>query len=134
MFSGLHLASWLLLLGAIGQGCLYYRLFPTFPDWLWTVPVLIPWLIVFFLSYFKQPPFGPRPFRYCLIFAACWYSILTLLAEALNLILKPPRHDAVVDPLARLFTYIGALGLIILVRTSILIRRYDTMKDVETRV
>lgn len=65
----LNIASCRLFIGAMGQESLYGELFPHRPDGIVMVPLSLPWLTVFFISFCRMPPFAARPFRDCLIFA-----------------------------------------------------------------
>src|ERR1051325_1277205 len=95
MMGTLSIASWGLLIGAMGQAIFFTRLFPGLPKWVeWVVfcVLYVPWLTVFGISFCKQAPCGPRPFRRCLIFAMCWYAVMTLLAEILYFFIQPTPH------------------------------------------
>lgn len=89
MMNRLSIASLGLFIGAIGLGAFYGYLFPHLPTWIVTGISLLPCLMVFVISFCKVAPFGPRPFRYCLVFATCWYTVATLLAEVLYLLTRP---------------------------------------------
>jgi len=126
----LSIASWGLLIGAMGQWAFYYRIFPHLPDWLIFGAVIIPWLTVFTISFCNRPPFGPRPFRHCLIFAISWYAGMTLLAEALHFFMQPaPRgHFSLIA--ARVLMYVlGAVSVTVFIRACITLRRYETNPD-----
>src|SRR5437879_214797 len=73
----LSVASWGFAIGVLGQWAFYGRLFPRLPGWVVEAVLLVPWLIVFTISFCNRPPFGPRPFRRCLLFAMCWYAVMT---------------------------------------------------------
>jgi hypothetical protein len=129
MMSRLHIASWGLLLGAVGQSALYSDLVPRLPSWIIFVALLPPWLTVYTISFCKQAPFGPRRFRHCLIFAMCWYAVMTLLAEALHLLFQPAPVEHYPKMLARVLTYAGALTFIVFVRTCSVSRSYETQAN-----
>jgi len=101
------------------------RLLPRLPAWIVVSVLLVPWFTVFAISFCRQPPFGPRAFRHCLIFAVCWYTISTLLAETLNLLYSPvpPKHLSIA--LARLLAYVGAFSFVVFVRDCLKLRRYE---------
>ena len=126
MMNQLSIASLGLFIGAIGQGVFYGYLFPHLPMWIVTGISLFPWLIVFVISFCKVAPFGPRPFRYCLVFAMCWYTVVTLLAETLYLLTRPAasKHFSII--VARVPTYLGLLSFIVFVRVVFALRRYET--------
>jgi hypothetical protein len=100
-------------------------LVPRLPFWITFAALLPPWLTVYTISFCKQAPFGPRRFRQCLIFAMCWYSIMTVSAETLHLLFHsaPYRHFSTLA--ARVLTYFGALSFIVFVRACLLLRRYE---------
>ncbi len=127
----LGIASWGLLIGAIGQCCFYWRLFPDIPKWIVQGVSFIPWLTVFIISFCNRPPFGPRPFRRCLLFAMCWYAVMTLLAEAFYFFIQPaPRGHFPLFIVARVLMYcFGAASFFIFVRACIQLRRYETKSD-----
>lgn len=129
----LHIAGWGLAVGAVGQAALYYPLFPHAPLWLIMLPLFLPWLTVYTISFCRQAPFGPRPFRYCLMFAMCWYATATLLAEALNLVIRPAPRGHFPITLAWVLIFVGVLSFIVFVRTVILLRRYETTQAIEAR-
>ena len=124
--SALHIASWGLLIGAVGQCAFYAALFPRLPVWIIFVAVLPPWLTVYAISFCRQAPVGPRRFRQCLIFAMGWYSIMTLLAEALRLVVRAASRIHVSITAARVLTYLGVLTFIVFVRASIQLRHYES--------
>jgi hypothetical protein len=128
MMSRLHIASWGLLVGAAGQCALYSALVPHFPSWVFWVVLLPPWLTVYAISFCKQPPFGPRRFRHCLIFAMCWYAVATLLVEILHLLFQPAPLGHFPNILARSLMYAGALSFIVFVRTCTVLRSYEAAK------
>jgi hypothetical protein len=125
MMNQLSIVSWGLFIGAIGQGVFYGYLFPHLPTRIVTGISLLPWLIVFVISFCKVAPFGPRPFRYCLVFAMCWYTGVTLLAETLYLLTRPAasKHFSII--VARIPTYLGLLSFIVFVRVLFALRRYE---------
>ena len=125
MMSMLNVASWALLMGAMGQCALYSELFQRLPPWIIFVALLPPWLTVYTISFCRQAPLGPRRFRHCLIFAMCWYAIMTLLAETLHLVIHPSPRGHFSITVARVLTYVGALTFIVFVRACIQLRRHE---------
>ena len=115
MMNQLSLASWGLFIGAFGQGAFYEYLVPYLSAWIVNGISLLPWLIVFFISFCRVAPFGPKPFRYCLVFAMCWYTTVTLLAEAPFLLTHPTENMHFSIIVARVPTYLGLLSFIIFV-------------------
>ena len=126
MMSRLHIASWGLLVGAVGQCALYSALAPHLPSWIIFVVLLPPWLTVYTISFCRQAPFGPRRFRQCLNFAMIWYAAMTVLAETLHLLIRPTPYGHFPNTVARILTYAGALTFIVFVRVCTLLRRYET--------
>jgi len=115
----LHIASWGLLLGAMGQAGLYMNLLPQRPTWAIMAPLALPWLTVYTISFCKVAPFGPRPFRNCLLFAMCWYAVLTIIAEILLFIFHPCPARSLPSLVARILTYVAALSFIVLIRSYV---------------
>jgi hypothetical protein len=126
MMSRLHIASWGLLVGAMGQCALYGALAPHLPSWIVFVALLPPWLTVYTISFCRQAPFGPRRFRQCLNFAMFWYTATTVLAETLHLLIRPTPYKHFPNTVARILAYAGALTFIVFVRACTQLRRYET--------
>jgi hypothetical protein len=132
MMGTLNIASWGLLIGAMGQWALYRPLFPRLPDWLILGALFVPWLTVFTISFCFRAPFGPRPFRRCLIFAIGWYWILAVLAEALCWFIQPAHHGDFSPIVARLLMYcVGAVSLFVFIRACVVLGRYEMNADAE---
>lgn len=130
MMNTLGIASWGFLIGAMGQWAFFGTLFPHLSDRLVVGTLLIPWLTVFTISFCNRAPFGPRPFRRCLLFAMVWYAVMTLLAEILYVWIQPaPRgHFSLI--VGRLLMYpFGAASIFVFVRACIVIRRNETKPD-----
>jgi hypothetical protein len=126
MMGRLHVASWLLLLGVLGQVALYSSLAPRIPLWVVFAALLPPWLTVYTISFCRQAPFGPRRFRHCLIFAMSWYAAMTLAAETPHMFFHIAPSGHLSTTAARVLTYLGALSFIVFIRTRVLLRRYET--------
>jgi hypothetical protein len=126
MMNRLSIASLGLFIGAIGLGAFYGYLFPHLPTWIVTGISLLPCLMVFVISFCKVAPFGLRPFRYCLVFAMCWYTVATLLAEVLYLLTRPAasKHFSII--VARVPMYLGLLSFIVFVRVVFALRRHES--------
>jgi hypothetical protein len=122
----LSIASWGLWVGALGQAGLYGNLLPQLPTWAVYAPLLLPWLTVFTISFCRVAPFGPRPFRNCLLFAICWYAVMTAIAEASFLIIHPATQGQFPVIAARILTYFGVLSFIVLIPAYISLRRLDS--------
>ena len=130
MMNTLGIASWGFLIGAMGQWAFFGRLFPRLPNWLVMGTLLIPWLTVYTISFCNRPPFGPRPFRRCLLFAMGWYAVMTLLAEILYFWIQPaPRgHFSLIDGRLLMYSF-GAASFFVFIRACIVFRRYETKPD-----
>jgi hypothetical protein len=122
----LNIASWALLVGAMGQLAFYAPLFPFLPPWVVWVPLVPPWLAIYTISFCRQPPCGPRTFRYALVIAMCWYAAATLLAESLHLLVHSASWGQFSFTAARLLMYLAALSFIEFVRFCAALRRYKT--------
>lgn len=124
MLSRLNVASLGLLVGAVGQAVLYSNLSSRIPRWAILVPLYIPWLTVYAISFCRQPPCGPRRFRDCLIFAMSWYVAMAFAAEVLTDVLHPVLRDRLSLTLGRMLMCAGALTFIVLIRACHQINRY----------
>jgi hypothetical protein len=132
MMNTLGIASYCFLIGAIGQWAFYFRLFPRLPQWLVMGAPFIAWLTIFTISFCNRPPFGPRLFRRCLLFAMCWYAVMTLAAEVLYWIVAPAPRGYVSLVVARLLMYcFGVAGFLVFVRASNVLRSYEIKSDGE---
>lgn len=121
----LHIASWALLVGAMGQGAFYAALFPRFPVWVLTTLLLPPWLTIYTISFCRQAPFRPRPFRYALILAMWWYALATMLAETLNFLVHTGRWGGLPALAARSVMYLGALSFAVFVPFCAALHRHE---------
>ena len=130
MLGKLHIASYSLGIGAIGQYWFYGRLFPNVRAGIVWGVLLLPWLAAFILTFYRQAPFGPRPFRRCLLVIICWYAFVTVLAEAIHLFrpLPPDGHFSLTA--ARVLMYIGSISFIAFVRAYIFLRRQERDQNV----
>src|SRR5579864_1241864 len=128
MMSRLHVASWALLVGAAGQCKLYGILFPRFPSWIIFVALLPPWFTVYTISFCRRAPFGSRRFRHCLIFAMCWYAVMTLVGETLHVVFRTAQVEAFPNVLAQVLTYVGALSFIVFIRTCRVLRSNENAR------
>jgi hypothetical protein len=122
----LNVTSWWFFVGIGGQFVFYAALFPRLPSWVVWVFLLPPFLTINLISFCRQPPFGPRPFRHALVIAMCWYALATVLAESLHFLLRPAPWGHFSFTLARLLMYSGAGSFIVFVRYCIALRRAET--------
>jgi hypothetical protein len=125
MMSRLHVASWSLLIGAVGQCVLFNALVPEVPSWIIFCALLPPWMTIYAISFCRQAPFGPRRFRLCLIFAMWWYAIMALVAETLHLLMRPAPCKHFPNALAHALTFAGALSFIIFIKSCIQLTRLE---------
>jgi hypothetical protein len=132
MIGRIHMLSWGLLVGAVGQSLLWGGIFPRAPRWMVFAALLPPWLTVYTISFCRQAPFGPRPFRYCLLFAMCWYALMTATAETLHAFLKPTHDGHVPNTAARILTYLGAVSFVVFIPAFMVLKRYEAA-DRDTR-
>lgn len=128
MLSVLSIASFTLILGAMGQMLLMPPLGSPPSHVLTRVMFalfLVPWLSIFTISFCRQAPFGPR-FRHCLSFAMCWYAVATVLVETRYCLFPagPSKHVQVVT--AQVLIGLGAAGFIVFIRAWLSLRRYET--------
>jgi hypothetical protein len=126
MMSRLNVASWALLAGGIGQGALYSVLFTHLPPWTIFVVLLPPWLIVYTISFCRQAPFGPRRFRYCLVFAMSWYATTTVVAEILYALIRPDPVGHFPSRLAHLLICFGLLTFAVFIPACTSLRHLET--------
>ena len=118
-----------LAFGAIGQAAFYRSLFQRH-DRLIFFFLLLPWLTIYTISFCRQPPFGPRAFRYVLMFAMCWYAMMSLLAETLFFFIQPPPHGHFSLTIGRALMYpFGAASFFVLIRAYLVLRRYENKPD-----
>ncbi len=129
----LSLANGGFFFGAVGQMLFYGNLFPRISPWLLAVLTLVPWFTVYTATFCKQPLFGPRSMRHCLIFVMAWYLGVALLAEVLTLVLSPlpPEHFSL--NVARGIIYLpGSVSIFVFVRACIVLRQIETRRPTGT--
>src|SRR5689334_5624312 len=107
-----------LLVGVLGQaGFLSQPVKPYLPPIIAAIIIILPWLIVFIITFTKQPFLPPRPFRICLLFALCWFVALTILAEILHYLGRiPPDSPQFAGTLCRVLMHIGWLSSLCIIR------------------
>jgi hypothetical protein len=121
--SRLNVASWGLLIGALGQCVLYSSLFQHLPPWFVLIPLLPPWLTVYIISFCRLAPCGPQRFRQFLLFAMCWYAAMSLIADAMTVLFHPVPREHFSIALGRVLMYAGGLTFIVFIRALIQIGR-----------
>ena len=112
-----------LLLGTMGQAaCTGAALKPHLP----VLVVYLPFLTVFTITFFKRSLLPPRAFRFCVLFAMCWFALVTLVAEILfHLGYMPPESPTFGRTFSRILMHIGWLSFIPLIRLYLVTRRYE---------
>src|SRR5260221_7083922 len=125
MLGRLNIVSLSLAVGAMGQ-LWFRRLFPNLPAWVVMGVIFLPWITAFVITFCKQPLFGPRQFRFCLIFVICWYSGATFLAEIVNHYKPLPPDGHFTITVARILMYFGWISFIPFVRAFMLLSRLES--------
>lgn len=116
-----------LWIGAAGQRLLLTAWVPLSRLDIILIALFVPWLTVYTISFCKEPPFGPRRFRHCLLFAMGWYTVMTLCTETVQVLTHLNRHNHIVNVMGQVLTYTGALSFIVFFRACVELRRYETM-------
>jgi hypothetical protein len=76
----------------------------------------LPALIIFTITFFRQCLLPPRAFRFCVLFATCWFATLTVVAEIfLHLGYMPPESPKYALTELRSTMHVGWLFLIFVV-------------------
>ncbi len=78
----LNLASWGLIVGALGQWGFYGRLFPRVPNWAIMMALFLPCYALILITFCNSPPFGPCSFRRCLLAGMCSYAFTQYLSAS----------------------------------------------------
>ena len=121
----LNVPSFALLIGSMGQMALLAPIFPHWPPkfvWAFLLP---PWLIIYTITFCRQPPFGPRGFRRALSLAMYWYGIATMTAEVLHCALRPAPWGAFSPLPARILMYSGATTFFLYARYCLFLWRLE---------
>jgi hypothetical protein len=111
------------LLGGIGQAGLFGGLRLAYPKSLLAVATfglalltLVPWLIVFTMTFLNRPFLSPRAFCFCLRLAMILYAALTLSAEMLIFTgVLPPDGPLFARNALRIMMHAGWLSLPLLI-------------------
>lgn len=112
----INLASLGLVIGAVGQGVLLRPMLGSLPFWPIFVWLMVPWLLVFGVSFCQVAPCGPRRFAQILIFSMAWYSLDTVACELVWLFGPRDVSYATSAAIAHALCYGGAMVLILLIR------------------
>jgi hypothetical protein len=125
--ASLNVASFGFLIGAMGHWAFYGRLLPRLQPWALMTVLLIPWFMVFVITFCNRPPFGPRTFRRSLLLAMSLYVLVTLIAETLHLFLQPAPRGHFSLTAARIVIYcFGAITIAIFLRACKALHRLET--------
>jgi len=125
MMSRLHVASFGLVIGSIGQWALYSDWMPRIPSWIIFLGLLPPWFVIYAISFCRQAPCGPRTFRHLLTFAMSWYAVITLTAEVHLLLFQPAPAGHFSNTWAAALMWAGALSYIVFGRTYAALRQFE---------
>jgi hypothetical protein len=122
----LHVFNLSLGAGAMGLYWFYGRVFAGAPGWIVVAALVLPWLTVHVITFCNEPPFGPVPFRRCLLAAVCAYASLAAGAEGIQLVYRLPPDGGFTLVAARVFMSIGCLGCIPLARAYLELRGFGS--------
>lgn len=125
MLGRLHLLGLSLAAGAMGLFWFYGRTVTAVPRWIIWVVLLLPWLTVHTITFCNAPPFGPKPFRRCLLAAVFGYASLAVGAEVIQLVHRLPADGSFPVAAARALMYAGCLGCIPLSRAYLSLRSLE---------
>lgn len=122
----LNISSYALLIGALGLQWFYLRFPFHLPHWLILGVLFIPWLTVYTISFCNGTPFGPRPYRWCLLVAMGWYALLTVMAEVGQRLVQLPPDGHIPITAARCLMYLGLLSFIPFIHAYKRLLKYET--------
>jgi hypothetical protein len=103
---------------------------PAWIGWIGVVTVMLPWLIVFTITFFNHPFLSPRAFRFCLVLAMCFFALFTIVTEVLcHFGYMPPDSPAYARTISRVLMHMGWFSFIPLGRLYVITRRYESKRD-----
>jgi hypothetical protein len=111
----INVASWALLLGAVGQALLL-GLMDRVPHWLVLVPLFGPWLLGYVISFCRIAPCGPGRFAQILIFAMAWYSVNAFVCELIWLLFPASRAQMYSAVIPHALCWGSTFSFIVLIR------------------
>ncbi|OAI55725.1 hypothetical protein AYO49_05235 [Verrucomicrobiaceae bacterium SCGC AG-212-N21] len=115
--------------GTLGlAGTLGAALRPYLPLWILVPIALVPWLLIYTITFFNRPFLSPRQYRICLVFAMGWFALFTVLAEVLYHcgLWPPPDGPQKATTLPRLFMHAGWLSLLFVIPQYFAARRAES--------
>lgn len=126
----LNIASMGLWLGALGQALVLFsagtgRLFSALGFCL----LLIPWLIVFTITFCRVPPFGPRPFMRCLTVSLAWYAVASVVAVLTTLVRVAHNSVWSESVISTVLICAGSLSFIPLLKAVFFLRGLNSGTD-----
>ena len=124
----LNISSLALAIGAFGLKWFYLRFPICIPQWVLFGVLFLPWLTVHTINFCNGAPFGPRPYRWCLIGVMCWYALLTVMAEVGQHFVRLPPDGHIPITAARCLMYFGWLSFIPFIHACRLLSKYE-MKE-----
>jgi hypothetical protein len=118
--------------GAIGQTLLLGRSSHVLTRILFAL-FLVPWLIVWAISFGRRPPSGPGKFRRCLTLAMCWYAVVTALVETRYCLLPAEPNKHIQVAIAQVLVGLVAAGFVVFIRAWLGLRRYEISLRIASR-
>lgn len=112
----INVASWALLLGAVGQALLLGHCVDRLPHWLIEALLFGPWLVIYVISFCRVAPCSPLRFAQILIAALAWYSLNTLVCELVWLLIPASRFQTYSAVIPHALSWGSALSFIVLIR------------------
>lgn len=121
-----------LFVGALGQAAFLSPITkPHLPVFVPLLLSLLPWLIVFTVTFTKQPFLSPRPFRYCLLFAMYWFAAVTIIAEVLHWLgAIPPGSPQFAGTMCRVLMHVGWLSALCVIPLCAAARQHELKRNV----
>ena len=112
----INIAAFALAFGALGQALLLGHLTDRIPFWLVFIPLWMPGLLIYVISFCRVAPCGPRRFAQLLIVAMAWYSIDTVVCELLWLLIPSARSHTYSAAIPHTLCYGSAVSFMVLIR------------------
>jgi hypothetical protein len=120
-----------LLVGVVGQACFLTPVVKLYlPAFIAVLIFMLPFLIVYTITFTRQSFLPPRKFGLCLLFAMCWFATITIVAEILyHLGCMPPDSPQNATTMGRVLMHVGWLSSLYLIPRYIATRRYESKRD-----